>query len=286
MSTLTERKTRKRDQPLEAGTRRGAYRRHLQLLTGMEDRGPLGEVVLAPVSRPRLARGEKSRPPIRVLLADAQALVRAGHRALLDSHADIEVVAEAANSEQAIALAAETAPDVALLDQALPGLDGPEATVAIASHPAFAKVAVMLLASGEPDERVLSALLAGAVGVLRKDDEPATLIESVRLLARGQALLPARVVRGLLGEFRPRPLHHAHLTHSVEELTDRECEVVALAAEGLTNSEIATRLVISQATAKTHVSRAMIKLHARHRAELVVFAYEVGLVPPELPAAL
>jgi DNA-binding NarL/FixJ family response regulator len=233
----------------------------------------------------RLLPGATPRAPIRVLLADAQTLVRAGHRALLDSHPDIEVVAEAGDSRQAVALTLQTAPDVALLDQGLPGLDSPQATFAVTSHPAFAGVAVMLMATREADDCVLSALRAGAVGVLRKDDDPPMLIESVRLLARGQALLPATAVRQLLGDLRPRSVRRDRLTRRIRELTDREQQVVVLAAHGLTNDEIAARLVISTATAKTHISRAMIKLRARHRAELVVFAYEAGLVHPnELPS--
>jgi DNA-binding NarL/FixJ family response regulator len=218
--------------------------------------------------------------PVRVLIADAQALVRAGYRMLLESAAGIEVVAEAGNAQQAVARARETAPDVALVDQRLPGFDDPDAIAALAAHPAFTRVAVMLVTSGDSEERVVSALRAGAVGVVGSDDPPATLIESVRLLARGQALLPAGAVRRLFGELRPRLSHHTALTGHLEDLTEREREVVALAAEGLTNGEIAARLVISPATAKTHVSRAMIKLHVRHRAALVVSAYEHGLVVP------
>jgi RNA polymerase sigma factor (sigma-70 family) len=143
---------------------------------------------------------------------------------------------------------------------------------------------VMLMASGGGDERVLNALRAGAVGVLRKDDDPETLVEAVRLLARGRALLPASAVRRLLVELRSRSVQRAYVMNHIDELTDREREVVALAAAGLTNDEIAAQLMISPATAKTHVSRAMVKLRARHRAELVVFAYETGLVvPQELP---
>jgi DNA-binding NarL/FixJ family response regulator len=215
-----------------------------------------------------------------VLLAAGQALVRAGYRALLESDGGIEVVAEAATSEQAVARATETGPRVALLDQGLPGLEDPEATGAIVSHRAFAGVAVMLMASEEADERVISALRAGAVGVLRTDDQPQTLIESVRVLACGQALLPASTVRRLLGKLPPPTPRSGRLTRNIEELTDREREVTGLVATGLTNDEIATRLVISPATAKTHVSRAMLKVRARHRAELVVSAYETGLVVP------
>lgn len=222
--------------------------------------------------------------PVRVLIADGRGLVRAGYRALLEGDEGIKVVAEAATGQQAVLLASETAPDVALLGQGLPDVDDLEATAAIISHPAFAGVAVMLIA-WEGDEHVLEALRAGAVGVLRKDSHPATLVESVRLLARGQALLPASAVRWLLGEPDSRRQQQAELSRYIEELTDREREVVALAAEGLTNGEIAARLVISPATAKTHVSRAMVKLHAHHRAQLVVSAYENGLVAPHTPSS-
>jgi DNA-binding NarL/FixJ family response regulator len=217
---------------------------------------------------------------IRVLIAAGHALVRAGYRTLLESDDRIEVVGEAADRPDTLALAMATEPDVVLLDLALPTLADPEAITAIISHPALAHAAVMLISPGESDERVFSALRAGAVGVLATDAEPAELIRAVRLLARGQALLPASAVRRLLGELAPHSRRQTATRHHIEELTDREREVVALAAEGLTNGEIAARLVISPATAKTHVSRAMIKLHARHRAQLVVSAYEHGLVLP------
>jgi DNA-binding NarL/FixJ family response regulator len=252
-------------QPVEAG------RRHLRLLTETADQAG--------------ACGTNSSAPIRVLIAHGQALPRAAYRALLGRHEDVEVVGEATNSRDVTALAKATSPCVALLDIGLPGLDEPEACYELVAHPALVGTAVMLIAESEGDnECVLSALRAGAVGVLQKDDPPATLIESVRLLARGQALLPARAVRRLVGELRPRPVRREQLTRRFAELTDREREVVALVAEGLTNCEIAARLVISQATAKTHVSRAMVKLRARHRAELVAFAYETGLIDAPAPS--
>jgi DNA-binding NarL/FixJ family response regulator len=258
----------------------GARAGHLRLLTGAARRESFGELVPDRRGQPHVSHSETLDAPIRVLIADGQALVRAGYRALLESDTGIEVAAEASSSWQAVARATEIGLDVALLDQGLPGLDDAEATSAVVSRLALAGVAVMLMASGEGDERVVGALRAGAVGVLRKDDQPATLIESVQLLAKGQALLPASAVRRMLDELRPRSLRHTRLTQGIEELTEREREVVALAGEGLTNGEIAARLVISPATAKTHVSRAMIKLHARHRAELVISAYENGLVVP------
>jgi DNA-binding NarL/FixJ family response regulator len=213
-----------------------------------------------------------------VLIAAGQALVRASYRALLESDHRVEVVGEAVSGEQAVALAIDTAPDVALLDLALPGLDDLQTTAAVVSDPAFAAVAVMLIALGENDERVFSALRAGAVGVLSKDAEPAELIRALQVLAEGQALLPAGAVRRLLAELPPQSPDHRSLPDQLNELTDREREVVGLVGRGLSNGEIAAQLVISPATAKTHVSRAMVKLHARDRAQLVVLAYETGLV--------
>jgi DNA-binding NarL/FixJ family response regulator len=182
-------------------------------------------------------------------------LARAGYRALLESAADIEVVADVTSTPEAVALASHAGPDVALVDLELPGLDDVDATFAFISDPAFVPVAVMVISSQEGDERVLSAVRAGAIGVLGRDDQPETLIESVRQLARGHAALPADVIRRVLGELRPRSPHHGHGSALMDELTDREREVVSLAAEGLTNGEIAARLVISPATAK-HTSAA------------------------------
>jgi DNA-binding NarL/FixJ family response regulator len=220
---------------------------------------------------------------IRVLIAAGQALVRASYRALLESDGRVEVVGEVASGQQALALATDTAPDVALLDLALPGLEDVQTTAAVVSHPAFARVAVMLVALRENDERVLSALRAGAVGVLSKDAEPEELIRALQLLAEGQALLPAAAVRRLLAELPAPSLDHRPLPDQLNELTEREREVVGLVGRGLSNGEIAAQLVISPATAKTHVSRAMVKLHARDRAQLVVLAYETGLVLARAP---
>ena len=218
--------------------------------------------------------------PIRVLIAARGPLACAGYRALLERAADIQAVADANSTPEAVALASQSGPDVALLDLELPGLDDLDAISAFISDAAFVGVAVMVISSQEDEERVLSAVRAGAVGVLGEDDRPETLIESVRRLARGHAVLPAEVIRRMLGELRPRSPRHGHVSECMEELTDREREVVSLAAGGLTNGEIAARLVISPATAKTHVSRAMMKLHARHRAALVSAAYQTGLVRP------
>jgi DNA-binding NarL/FixJ family response regulator len=215
---------------------------------------------------------------IRVLVAGGHSLLRAGYRALLESDDQIEVVAEAADCHDVIRLAGETQPDVALLDLALAAMDDPEAITATVSHPALAGVATVLIAPPNSEERVLSALRAGAIGALANDAEPAELISSVLLVAGGKALLPARVVRRVLRELPTHFRLDGRVAERFKELTEREREIVALAATGLNNTEIAERLVISTATAKTHISRAMIKLHARHRAQLVAIAYESGLV--------
>jgi DNA-binding NarL/FixJ family response regulator len=240
----------------------------LPLLPGSADQQPLGVIALDQGARSRVAGGQTS---MRVLIAAGHALVRASYRALLERDERIEVVAEAASGEQALALATATAPNVALLDLQLPGLDDHEETAAIVSDSALAHTAVMLIALSESDERVLSALRAGAIGVLSNDTEPAELIRALQVLADGQALLPAGVLRRLLTELPPQP-HHTHLPIQLHELTDREREVVALVGTGLSDNEIATHLVIRPATAKTHVSRAMGKLDIRDRAKLVVLA--------------
>jgi len=216
---------------------------------------------------------------IRVLLADDQALVRAGFRALLDAQDDMEVVGEAADGEEAVALARAEAPDVVLMDIRMPGLDGLEATRRIADDPSLAAVRIVILTTFELDEYVYEALHAGASGFLVKDTEPAELLRGVRVVAGGDGLLSPGVTRRLIAEFaaraKPPPASGA-----LDALTNREREVMALAAEGLSNDEIAERLVVSSATAKTHVSRAMVKLGARDRAQLVVLAYQSGLVRP------
>jgi DNA-binding NarL/FixJ family response regulator len=246
---------------------------HLRLLTGSADDEPAKVI---PLDHRARSRG-RDETLIRVLIAAGDALARASYRALLDPDERIEVVGEASSSKQALALAAATAPDVALLHLGLPGLDELQATAAIVSHPAFAGVAVMLIALGESDERVFSALRAGASGVLSNDAEPAELIRALEVLARGHALLPAGAIRRMLAELPPQS-DHTRLPVELEELTDREREVVALVGMGLSNDEIGARLGISPATAKTHVSRAMVKLQARDRAQLVVIAYEARLV--------
>jgi DNA-binding NarL/FixJ family response regulator len=219
---------------------------------------------------------------ISVLLADDQALVRAGFRALLDAEPDITVVAEAGDGLQAAHLAAEHRPDVVLMDIRMPGVDGLEATRRIAADPALSGTRVIILTTFELDEYVFEALRVGASGFLVKDTEPVELLRGVRAVAAGDALLSPGVTRRVIAEFataagRGRP---AAPPDQLEQLTDREREVMVLVGEGLSNDEIATRLLISPATAKTHVSRTMIKLSARDRAQLVVYAYEAGLIRP------
>jgi DNA-binding NarL/FixJ family response regulator len=216
---------------------------------------------------------------IRVLLVDDQSLIRAGFRALLDAEDDIEVVAEAANGREAIALAAEHQPDVALIDIQMPILDGIEATRQIAADPRLGGVHVVILTNYGLDQHVYTALRAGASGFLVKDTEPADLLHGIRVAARGDALLSPAITRRLIGEYLSRP-PDAGVATGLDALTNREREVVALAARGMSNDEIAGQMVISPTTAKTHISRAMTKLHARDRAQLVVLAYESGLVTP------
>lgn len=216
---------------------------------------------------------------IRVLIADDQVLVRAGFRALLDAQADLEVVGEADDGRQAVRQAAELHPDVVLMDIRMPVLDGLAATREIASDKRLADVRIVILTTFELDEYVFEAIRSGAAGFLVKDTKPAELIEAVRVVAGGEALLSPSVTRRLIGEFAARAKEPPR-SEALTELTEREREVMALAAAGLSNDEIARRLVVSSATAKTHVSRAMIKLGARDRAQLVVLAYETGLVRP------
>jgi DNA-binding NarL/FixJ family response regulator len=216
---------------------------------------------------------------IRVLLADDQALVRAGFEALLDAQDDIKVVGEAADGREAVTLARKLEPDVVLMDIRMPNLDGLAATQEIAVDPRLESVSIVILTTFEVDEYVFEAIRSGAAGFLVKDTKPADLIEAVRVVAGGDALLSPSVTRRLIAEFATRAKQPPR-TAELEELTDREREVMALAAEGLSNGEIAERLVVSPATAKTHVSRAMVKLRLRDRAQLVVLAYETGLVRP------
>ena len=216
----------------------------------------------------------------KVLLADDQALVRAGFRALLDAEPDIEVVGEATDGRAAVDMARSLGPDVVLMDIRMPGTDGLDATAAIAADDRLADVRIVILTTFELDEYVFEALRGGASGFLVKDTEPVELLRAVRAVAAGDALLSPSVTRRLIAEFVARPERRTPEASSLSFLTDREREVVALVAGGLSNEEIARELVVSPATARTHVSRAMVKLNARDRAQLVVMAYESGLVAP------
>ena len=224
-----------------------------------------------------LVDGPQAECEIRVLIAEGQALVRGGFRALLERDARITVVGEAATGEEAVALARRFRPDVLLIDAKLPGLDCIEATGVVASETG---AHVMLLTASEGDDRIFAALRAGARGLVVKDTEPTELVRAVDALARGEALLSPGLARRVIAELASRPVPECPSPELLADLTAREREVVALVGLGLSNNGIAERLVVSRATAKTHVSRAMVKLDARDRAKLVVFAYEAGLVVP------
>ena len=238
---------------------------------------------------------------IRVLLADDQALLRAGFRMLLESAPDMAVIGEAHNGGHAVALAREHRPDVVLMDLRMPEVDGLTATRRITADPALASVRVVVLTTFDDDESVFAALRAGASGFLVKDLEPDELLQAVRVVARGDALLAPSVTRALIGAFtaagpatvrasgqpgqygRPAQPGQPAQSAAIASLTEREREVVSLVAAGLSNDEIADQLVVSPLTAKTHVSRAMTKLSARTRAQLVVIAYATGLATPGTP---
>ncbi len=215
----------------------------------------------------------------RVVLADDQVLVRAGFRALLDAQADVEVVGEADDGVEALAQVRRLRPDVVLMDIRMPELDGLEATRRISEDPELSEVRVVVLTTFELDEYVFEALRAGAAGFLVKDTEPAELVRAVHAVRAGDGLLSPGVTRRLISEFAARS-KEPERSPELARLTDREREVLALVGMGLTNDEIARRLVVSPLTAKTHVSRTMVKLGARDRAQLVVLAYESGLVRP------
>jgi DNA-binding NarL/FixJ family response regulator len=216
---------------------------------------------------------------IGVLLADDQALVRAGFRALLDAEDDIDIVGEATDGAEALELTRSLRPDVVLMDIRMPGTDGLAATRAIVEDESLSEVRIVILTTFELDDYVFEALRAGASGFLVKDTEPVDLIAAVRLVASGEGLLSPSITRRVIEEFAVRAKEPPP-SPQLDELTQREREVMALVGSGLSNEEIAGRLVVSPATAKTHVSRAMVKLGARDRAQLVVFAYEYGLVRP------
>ena len=218
-----------------------------------------------------------ARPMIRVMIVDDQDLVRIGLRTLLESEDDFDVAGEAADGLAAVDEAIRVRPDVILMDIRMPGIDGLAATRRIATHPALGDTRVIVLTTFERDDYVFEALRVGASGFLLKDTPPAQLLDAIRTVIDGGALLAPSVTRTLIAEFiaegrRPLTPHP-----QLDQLTAREAEVVALVAEGLNNHEIAERLFLSPATARTHVSRAMIKLGARDRAQLVVFAYQSGL---------
>jgi DNA-binding NarL/FixJ family response regulator len=215
---------------------------------------------------------------IAVVLADDQTLVRAGFRALIDAEADMTVVGEAGDGEEAVAVVRRTRPDVVLMDVRMPRTDGLTATGRLTADPALAGTRVIVLTTFELDEYVFGALRAGAAGFLLKDMEPADVVEAVRIVAAGDALLAPRLTRRLIEAFVAGGGGPEPDTAPLDELTPREREVLALVGEGLSNGEIAERLVLSPLTAKTHVSRLFMKLGARDRAQLVVLAYETGLV--------
>jgi DNA-binding NarL/FixJ family response regulator len=214
---------------------------------------------------------------IRVLIADDQDLIRLGLRTLLDSEDDLAVVGEAADGLRAVELAHQLRPDVVLMDIRMPGVDGIEATRRIAADPRTRDTRVVVLTTFELDEYVFDALRHGASGFLIKDTKPAELLHAIRVVAAGDALLSPSVTRRVVGEFAHRTPRPTRPHPQLGTLTDREREIVGLVGEGLSNDEIAERLVVSPATARTHVSRAMVKLAARDRAQLVVFAYQSGL---------
>jgi DNA-binding NarL/FixJ family response regulator len=217
---------------------------------------------------------------IRVAIADDQALVRTGLRVLLDAEDDLTVVGEATDGQAALDLVRSTPTDVVLMDIRMPVLDGLEATRRIDADDTLSDLKVLVLTTFEIDEYVFEALRAGASGFLLKDFEPDELLRAVRVVHRGASLLSPAATRRLIDEFVTRPERAAPAAGALAELTDREREVVALVAAGMSNEEIAAELIISPATARTHVSRAMVKVHARDRAQLVMLAYESGLVAP------
>jgi DNA-binding NarL/FixJ family response regulator len=221
--------------------------------------------------------------PLRVVIAEGHGLVRAGFRLLLERQDDMIVTAEAATAEEAVAATRDARPDVVLMDLDLPGSGGIEAAQRIVEQHPEGETRVVMLMTSQTDEAVFGALRAGATGLLLKDADPDELVTAVRVVARGDAQLAPGLASRLVADFMSRPERLRSTPQQLEELTAREREVVALVACGLSNEEIAEQLVVTRATAKTHVSRALCKLHARDRAQLVVLAYEAGLVRPGQP---
>ncbi len=217
---------------------------------------------------------------ITVAIADDQALIRAGFRVLIESESDLEVVGEAGDGQTAVELARRTQPEVMLMDVRMPGLDGIQATRQITGSGELSIVRILILTTFDLDEYVYDALRAGASGFLLKDTDPPNLLQAIRVIAAGDALIEPRVTRRLISEFAARSNRMQHSGVLLDVLTDREREVLVQVAAGLSNDEIADTLFISPATAKTHVSRIMQKLDARDRAQLVMLAYETGLVTP------
>ena len=220
---------------------------------------------------------------IRVLVADDQALVRAGFGVLIESADDLEVVGLACNGAEAVELAGRMKPDVVLMDIRMPVMDGLQATAEILRSSGGTGTRVLMLTTFDLDEYVFGALKAGASGFLLKDTPPADLLAGIRVVAGGEALLSPSVTRHLIEEFVRRPEGARQVPPSLSGLTEREVEVLALVARGLSNGEIAERLYVSPATAKTHVARLLLKLEARDRAQLIIAAYETGLVAPRTP---
>lgn len=217
---------------------------------------------------------------IRVLVVDDQALIRVGLRSLIESEEDLEVVGEASNGGEAVSLARSTLADVVLMDIRMPDIDGIEATRRITTEDDLAGVRVLILTTFEQDENVFLALSAGASGFLGKGAGPAELLAAIRTVAAGDALLSPKATRTLIGRYLAAP-NRAERAASLDVLTDREREITALVAHGLTNDDIAQQLVVSPFTVKTHINRAMMKLHTRDRAQLVVLAFHSGLVQPD-----
>jgi DNA-binding NarL/FixJ family response regulator len=242
------------------------------------DAAPWQRVI--PLNRPVAAVTPAPGAPIRVFIAEAQGLVRAGLRSLLESRTDLAVIGEASTGDDAVAMARRMQPDVVLMDVGLPGLDAHEATRAILADTPPGAVRVLTLMISDSDDAMLAALRSGATGLLLKDTGLDDLVDAIRVVAAGDALLSPRIARRLVGDFLSRPERLTSTPAQLDELTPREREVVALVASGLSNDEISERLVVTRATAKTHVSRALGKLRARDRAQLVVMAYESGLVRP------